>query len=109
MAYRVRVRPEARLEFLALPSEIRETFERAVFPGLTHSPFAPGPGYTVDQLRSLPANWRGQVWCVHVGMYRALFIVEGNRVRIGTFGYRPGFYERLRRLRALFPEGTDEP
>lgn len=109
MAYRVRVHPDARLEFLALPPEVRETFERAVFPGLARSPFAPRAGYTVDQLRNLPAGWKGQVWCVHVGMYRALFTVEGNRVRIGTFGYRPGFYERLRRLRTLFPEWTDEP
>jgi hypothetical protein len=88
---------------------VREVFEEAVFPGLSREPFSPRAGYVVDQLRKLPKGWKGKVWSAHVGMYRALYIVEGSRVRIGTFGYRPGFYKRLRKLSALFAEWEREP
>jgi hypothetical protein len=98
VAYLVRMRREARPEFLALPASVREVFEEA-FARMKDHPYASGPGYSVEQLRP-PPWWTGEVWSVHVGLFRAWFVVDGQIVRFGAFGLRPGFYGKLDRLRS---------
>ncbi len=98
MAYTLTMRREARSEFLALPPDVREVFEEA-FARMQDQPFSPGPGYSMDQLKP-PRGWKREVWSIHVGLYRAWFVVEGQSVRFGAFGLRPGFYRKLNRLRA---------
>ena len=98
MVYTLTMRREARPEFLALPSAVREVFEEA-FTRIRLQPLSAGPGYTVDQLKP-PQGWNGEVWSVHVGNYRAWFVIDGRTVRFGAFGLRPGFYRKLSRLRS---------
>jgi hypothetical protein len=98
VAYVLKMRREARPEFLALPPPVREIFEET-FVRMKRQPYASGPGYSVEQLRP-PPGWTGEVWSVHVGLYRAWFIIDGQIVRFGAFGLRPGFYRKLDRLRS---------
>lgn len=98
MVYSVVIRREARPEFLALPPDIRGVFEEA-FERMRVYPFSSGAGYSVDQLKP-PRGYKNEVWSVHVGIYRAWFVVDGQIVRFGAFGLRPGFYRKLNRLRA---------
>ncbi|MCI4328882.1 MAG: hypothetical protein L3K01_05250 [Thermoplasmata archaeon] len=98
MVYALTVRREARPEFLALPPEVREVYE-AGFARMRVQPLSSGPGYSVDQLKP-PRGWKQEVWSVHVGNYRAWFVVDGQTVRFGAFGLRPGFYRKLSRLRS---------
>ena len=103
MAYSLVMRREARTEFLALPSSVRAVLEEA-FGLIRENPYASGPGFSVEQLAP-PEWWHGEVWSIHVGSYRGWFVVDGQIVRFGAFGLRPGFYRKLNRLRERNPRG----
>jgi len=98
VTYTVAMRQDARPEFLSLPPEVREVFEEA-FSRMRVQPYASGPGFSVQQLKP-PRGWKQEVWSVHVGGYRAWFVVDGQTVRFGAFGPRPGFYRKLARVRS---------
>jgi hypothetical protein len=98
VVYTLTMRREARPEFLALPPDVREVYEEA-FTRMRVQPLSSGPGYSVDQLQP-PRGWKQEVWSVHVGNYRAWFVADGQTIRFGAFGLRPGFYRKLSRLRS---------
>jgi hypothetical protein len=98
VVYTLTMRREARPEFLALPPEVREGFEEA-FARMRVQPLSSGTGNSVDQLKP-PRGWKQEMWSVPVGIYRAWFVVDGQTVRFGAFGLRPGFYRKLSRLRS---------
>ena len=103
MVHRVSVIEEAQEEFLVLRPSVRLTFERA-FAALRGSstPFVTGEGYSVEQLRLREELWPQGVFMLHVhGAYRGFFIVDRGEVVFGGFGVRPGFYTKMRRLRAM--------
>lgn len=63
-------------------------------------PFASGPGYEVSQL-SPPPGVISPIWSMKVGGFRMFYIVDGDTVKIGGFGARPGFYRKLSRVKEL--------
>jgi hypothetical protein len=98
VVYALTMRREAPPEFLALPPDVREVIEEA-FVRMRVQPLSSGPRYSVDQLHP-PQGWKQEVWSIHVGNYRAWFVVDGQTARFGAFGLRPGFYRKLSRLRS---------
>ncbi len=99
MPYRVLRHRRAVAEFLQLPPGVRAIYERAIRQ-MSANPFAAGSGYSVAQL-SPPAGVVSPVWSMKVGGYRMFFVVEGDTIKIGGFGARPGFYRKLARAKEL--------
>lgn len=103
MGYRLSVVEEAQEEFLVLLPAVRATFEKA-FEALEESstPLVQGEGYFVEPLHLREEIWPGGVYSLHVHKaYRGFFLLDGVEIVFGGFGLRPGFYARLRRLRAM--------
>lgn len=103
MRYRVLRHRQAVAEFLLLPPAVRLVYERAIR-RMSTDPFAPGLGYDVAQL-SPPAGVVSPVWSLKVGSFRMFYVVEGDTVKIGGFGARPGFYRKLARAKELVRTG----
>ncbi len=103
MPFRVLRHRKAIAEFLQLPPAVREVYERAIR-RMSTDPLASGKGYRVDQL-SPPAGVVSPVWSMKVGGYRMFFVVDGDSVKIGGFGARPGFYRKLARAKELVRRG----
>ena len=102
MVFRVVRHRKAALEFLQLPPAVRAIYEGAIR-RMAKDPFASGPGYAISQL-SPPAGVVAPVWAMRVGAFRMFFLVDGEAVKIGGFGARPGFYRRLARVKELLRE-----
>lgn len=64
------------------------------------NPFTSGTGYEVSQL-SPPPGIVSPIWSVKVSGFRMFYMVDGETVRIGGFGARPGFYRKLARVKEL--------
>lgn len=90
-------------EFFQLPPTVRAIYESAIR-GMSVDPFASGPGHEVVQL-SPPPGVVSPVWSMKVGGYRMFFVVDGDLVKIGAFGARPGFYRKLSRVKELARKG----
>ncbi len=97
--YRLLRHRKAEAEFLQLPPHVRSVYERAIRRMATN-PFSAGPGYEVSQL-SPPPGVVTAVWSMKVGGFRMFYLVDGNAVKIGGFGARPGFYRKLPRVKEL--------
>jgi len=97
--YRVLRHRKADAEFLQLPPSVRAVYERAI-QRLATGPFSAGSGYEVAQL-SPPRGVVTPVWSMKVGGFRMFYLVDGNDVKIGGFGARPGFYRKLPRVKEL--------
>lgn len=89
-------------DFWQLPPSAQDEFWH-VLAGIRRRPSAPGPGYTVVELRKPP---RPGVRVAHFldDRFRLLFEVDGSLVILYGVGVRPGFYRRLDRIRAGSPE-----
>lgn len=103
MPYRVLRHRKAVTEFLQLPPEVRAIYERAIR-RMSTDPFSAGSGYRLVQL-SPPEGVVAPVWSMKVDGYRMFFIVEGDTVKIGGFGARPGFYRKLARAKEMVRTG----
>ena len=90
---------KAHTELFPLSPALRAACERAIRRMLV-DPFASGPGYEISQ-RSPPPGIVSGVWSMKVGGYRAFFVVDGDTVKIGGSGARPGFYRKLSRVKEL--------
>jgi hypothetical protein len=90
---------KAATEFFQLPPTARAVYERAIRRMAAES-FASGPGYEIAQL-SPPAGIVSPIWCMKVGGFRMFYVVDGDAVKIGGFGARPGFYRKLSRVKEL--------
>ncbi len=99
VVYRVLRHRKAEAEFLQLPPQVRAVYERAIR-RMTTNPFSFGSEYQVSQL-SPPSGVVTPVWSMKVGSFRMFYIVDGNDVKIGGFGARPGFYRKLPRVKEL--------
>lgn len=99
MPFRVVRHRRAAAEFFQLPPSVRVVYERAIR-RMSIDPFASGPGYEVAQL-SPPPGIVSPVWAMKVGGFRMFYIVDGETVKIGGFGARPGFYRKLSRVKEL--------
>lgn len=99
MRYRIERHRKAPAEFFQLPPTVRAVYERAIR-RLAIDPFIAGAGYEVSQL-SPPPGIVSPIWALKVGGFRMFYIVEGETVKIGGFGARPGFYRKLARVKEL--------
>jgi hypothetical protein len=97
--YRVVHHRKAATEFFQLPPGVRLVYEGAIR-RLAVDPFGSGLGYEVSQL-SPPEGITTPIWSLKVGGFRMFFVVEGDTVKIGGFGARPGFYRKLARVKEL--------
>ncbi|MGI0055591.1 MAG: hypothetical protein ACREBZ_07790 [Thermoplasmata archaeon] len=103
MTFRVVRHRKAPAEFFQLPSEVRAVFEEAV-QRMSTDPYASGAGYEVAQL-SPPPGVVAPVWSMKVDGFRMFYVVDGDTVKIGGFGVRPGFYRKLSRVKELVRGG----
>jgi mRNA-degrading endonuclease RelE of RelBE toxin-antitoxin system len=97
--YRVVRHQKVATEFFQLPPNVRAVYERAIR-RMAIDPFASGPGYDIAQL-SPPKGIVSPVWSLKVGGFRMFYFVDGDLVKIGGFGARPGFYRKLARVKEL--------
>jgi mRNA-degrading endonuclease RelE of RelBE toxin-antitoxin system len=97
--YRVVRHRKAATEFFQLPPNVRAIYERAIRK-MAIDPFASGPGHDITQL-SPPKGIVSPVWSLKVGGFRMFYVVDGDLVKIGGFGARPGFYRKLARVKEL--------
>jgi mRNA-degrading endonuclease RelE of RelBE toxin-antitoxin system len=77
---------QAERELYQLPRTIYDEFQRA-FDALEADPFEPGGVYRVKRLRE-----PGGRWVVRIGIWGAIFRVEGDRIRILKVGPRSTLY-----------------
>jgi hypothetical protein len=99
VAYRVLRHRAAEGEFLQLPPDVRAIYERAIRRMAT-DPFQPGPGFEISQ-PSPPKGVVAPIGAMKVRGFRMFFVVDGDLVKIGGFGGRPGFYRKLARAKEL--------
>jgi hypothetical protein len=97
--YRILRHRKAPAEFFQLPPDVRAVYERAIR-RMAADPFTSGPGYEVSQLAP-PPGVVSPVWTMKVRGFRMFFVVDGDAVKIGGFGGRPGFYRKLARTKEL--------
>jgi hypothetical protein len=97
--FRVVRHRKAPQEFFQLPPNVRAVYERGIRRMAT-DPFASGSGYEVSQL-SPPPGVVSPTWAMKVNGFRMFYIVDGDPVKIGGFGARPGFYRKLSRVKEL--------
>lgn len=86
-------------EFFPLPPNVRPVHERAIRQW-SADPFASGLGYETFQL-SPTSGVVAPIWSMKVGGFRVFYIGDGDTVKIGGLGARPGFYRKLSRVRGL--------
>ncbi len=103
MPYRVFSIDEADVEFLALPSGVRETFISAFRElGLVDDLVCTGFGWFVEELRQNQRVAEGGLFSAHVGLWRGVFYRKASDLVLIGFGYRiPEFYVKLKRLREV--------
>jgi hypothetical protein len=98
---------EAEIEFLALPTEVRESFI-AAFRELaaSGSPMVSARGWHIEELRQRQRVAPEGLYSLHVGeLWRGVFYRRGDSLTFIGFGFRlPEFYDKLKRLRAALAE-----
>lgn len=94
MIYRALFRTPADSEYLSLPLQVRESFEE-ILPELLRQPFRSGLGYSISSVGGHPGLWKLKLTAFPPRTFRAVFEVDGVRVRFLGFGPRPDFYRRL--------------
>ena len=97
MPLEVVLHPKFDPDYLALPFPVQDEADR-VIAALRRRPFAPGVGYSVEQLGG---DFDPGVRVAHFleNQFRLLFWVYGNHLILVAVGRRPGFYRSLDRLR----------
>ena len=107
MSFRLLSIDEADVEFLALPSDVRETFISAFRElALVTNPVCSGPGWFVEELRQNQRVAPEGLFSLHVGqLWRGAFYRRGDALVFVGFGFRvPEFYDKLGRLRKVLSE-----